>query len=72
MTARSPDMTNVTALPVSPPKRVIASGLFGAFVIPKPQSAGDAANAQDHDEFLDDFIAGTHSRPCGEEPPAKD
>ena len=64
-------MTTATLLPVQPPRKVIASGLFGAFVIPKSVTPADAANAQDEDEFLDDFIAGTHSRPCGEDPPVK-
>lgn len=64
-------MTTATLLPVQPPRKVIAAGLFGAFVTPKSTPPADASNAQDNDEFLDDFISGTHSRPCGEEPPAK-
>ncbi len=57
------DMNSVTALPPEPPKRVPAAGLFGAFVIPKPVQPGAAANAQNGDEFVDDFIAGTHAQP---------
>ena len=64
-------MTTATLLPVQPPRKVLAAGLFGAFVSPKAVTPADAANAQDESEFLNDFIAGTHSRPCGEEPPAK-
>ncbi len=64
-------MTTATLLPVQPPRKVLAAGLFGAFVVPKPVTPADAANAQDEAEFLDDFIAGTHSRPRGEEPLAK-
>lgn len=60
-------MTNATALTASPPKRVIAAGLFGAFVVPKPVQPADAADRQINHDFVDDYIAGTHAHPLWEE-----
>ncbi len=57
------DMNSATTLSAEPPKRVLASGLFGAFVVPKPVQPAAAANAQNDDEFVDDFISGTHTHP---------
>ncbi len=64
------DMNNAaTALSVESPKRVPAAGLFGAFVVPKPVQPATAANAQKDDEFVDDFISGTHAHPQWETTP---
>ena len=64
------DMTSATAVSNEPPKRVLAAGLFGAFVVPKPVQPAAAANALTDDEFVDDFIAGTHAHPQWEVTPA--
>ena len=64
------DMTSATAVSNEPPKRVLAAGLFGAFVVPKPVQPAAAANARTDDEFVDDFIAGTHAHPQWEVTPA--
>lgn len=63
-------MNSATTLSSPPPKRVPASGLFGAFVAPKPVQPAVAGN-QDCDEFVDDFLAGTHAHPHWEEQPAR-
>lgn len=57
------DMNSATSLSPEPPKRVLAAGLFGAFVVPKPVQPAAAANALSDDEFVDDFISGTHTHP---------
>lgn len=64
------DMTSATTLSTLPPKRVPASGLFGAFVAPKPVQPA-AADNQNVDEFVDDFLAGTHAHPHWETQPAQ-
>ena len=64
-------MTDATTLPIAPPKRVIAAGLFGAFATPKPTQPDDAAERQINHDFVDDYIAGTHAHPLWEEGPAR-